>query len=193
MNDEFYEKYQKLLDHSLRQNPTASGFLPITLILKKSGSYGQDIMISLPLMDRQVQEILNALQRDGLTENTIIFFFSDHGTGMPRSKRALYRSGIQVPFIVYLPEKFRHLSNYQTGSDVNNLVSFIDFPPTVLSIAGIEPPEYMQGNPFMGIKKVSMREYAFATSDRVDEAFELSRTVKTPATVISGISFRIIP
>jgi N-sulfoglucosamine sulfohydrolase len=177
-NDEFYEKYQRLLDHSLRQNPDSIRLPAYYLDSEEVRKLWARYYDLVTLMDRQVQEILNALQRDGLTENTIIFFFSDHGTGMPRSKRALYRSGIQVPFIVYLPENFRQLSNYQTGSDVNNLVSFVDFAPTVLSIAGIEPPEYMQGNPFMGIKKVSMREYAFATSDRVDEAFELSRTVK---------------
>ena len=175
----FYEKYGKLLSDSERHNPDSirlpSYYLDSPDVRKLWARYYDLVTI----MDQQVQDILDELEEDGLTENTIVFFFSDHGTGMPRAKRALYNSGVQVPFIVYVPEKFRSLSPYQPGSKVNEIVSFIDFPPTVLSIGGIEAPDYMQGEPFMGHQQTSSRKYAFASSDRVDEAYELSRTAKT--------------
>ena len=130
-------------------------------------------------MDSQVAGILDELKKDGLDKNTIVFFFSDHGTGMPRSKRALYCSGTQVPFIVYFPEKYRNLAPYAPGTKVDDIVSFVDFPPTVLSLLGIQQPGYMQGKPFMGEYRSDPRHYAFSTADRVDEAFEISRSVKT--------------
>jgi uncharacterized sulfatase len=175
----FYEKYGKLLSDSERHNPDSvrlpSYYLDSPEVRKLWARYYDLVTI----MDHQVQDILDELAEDQLTENTIIFFFSDHGTGMPRAKRALYNSGVQVPFIVYVPEKFRSLSPYEMGTKVNEIVSFIDFPPTVLSIAGIHAPDFMQGEAFMGDQHSPPRKYAFASSDRVDEAFELSRTVKT--------------
>jgi hypothetical protein len=178
-DESFEQKYGRLLTEEERHHPEdihlPSYYLDSPEVRKLWARYYDLVTI----MDHQVQDILNQLAEDGLTENTIVFYFSDHGTGMPRAKRALYNSGVQVPFIVYVPEKFRNLSSYQPGTKVNEIVSFIDFPPTVLSIAGIHAPDYMQGKPFMGHEEASPREYAFASSDRVDEAFELSRTVKT--------------
>jgi hypothetical protein len=129
-------------------------------------------------MDRQVGDILLQLKEDGLEDNTIVFFYSDHGTGMPRAKRALYNSGIKVPLVIYAPEKYQNLLPYQAGTKTDDIVSFVDFPPTILNLLGISIPEYMQGNPFMGDNTLK-RAFAFATSDRVDEAFEISRTVRS--------------
>lgn len=177
-DESFEQKYGKLLSEVERHNPDSirlpSYYLDSPEVRKLWARYYDLVTI----MDHQVQTILDELAEDGLTENTIVFYFSDHGTGMPRAKRALYNSGVQVPFIVFIPEKLRALSPYQPGSKVNEIVSFIDFPPTVLSIAGIGAPDYMQGEPFMGHQEGPPRKYAFASSDRVDEAFELSRTVK---------------
>ena len=175
----FEEKYGKLLGDAEHHNPDSirlpSYYLDSPEVRKLWARYYDLVTI----MDHQVQAILDELAEDGLTENTIVFYFSDHGTGMPRAKRALYNSGVQVPFIVYVPDKFKDLSPYQPGSKIDEIVSFIDFPPTVLSLAGIEAPDYMQGEPFLGSQEDKPRKYAFASSDRVDEAFELSRTVKT--------------
>ena len=130
------------------------------------------------IMDRQVGNILQQLEEDGLKDNTIIFFYSDHGTGMPRAKRALYNSGVKVPFIVFIPEKFQYLMSYEPGTLTDDMVSFVDFPPTILNVIGVEKPDYMQGHAFLG-NNVENRTFVFATSDRVDEAFEISRTVKS--------------
>ena len=130
------------------------------------------------IMDRQVGDVLGQLEEDGLKDNTIIFFYSDHGTGMPRAKRALYNSGVQVPFIVHLPDKYQYLSEHLPGTRTTDIVSFVDFPPTLLNILGIEIPDYMQGNAFLG-DNIEKSEFVFATSDRVDEAFEISRAVKS--------------
>jgi N-sulfoglucosamine sulfohydrolase len=178
-DESFEQKYGKLLSDTERHSPDSirlpSYYLDSPEVRKLWARYYDLVTI----MDHQVQAILDELAEDELAGNTIVFYFSDHGTGMPRAKRALYNSGVQVPFIVYVPEKYRTLSPYQPGSKVDEIVSFIDFPPTVLSLAGIDAPDYMQGEPFMGHFKTLPRKYAFASSDRVDEAYELSRTVKT--------------
>jgi arylsulfatase A-like enzyme len=131
----------------------------------------------ITLMDRQVGEILKELEADGLAENTIVFYYSDHGTGMPRSKRALYDSGLRVPLIIRAPEKWRNALGLDPGSVSEEMVSFVDFAPTVLNLCGIEPPSEMQGIPFLGKDKMK-QEYVYGHADRVDEAYELSRTVR---------------
>ena len=129
-------------------------------------------------MDRQVGELLEQLKADGLDKETIIFFYSDHGVGLPRGKRWLYDSGLHVPLMVYFPEKYRHLAPAQPGGIVNRLVSFIDLPVTALSLAGIEPPEFMQGIPFLGTFNGVERSYVYAGRDRMDERYDMIRAVR---------------
>ena len=129
-------------------------------------------------MDKQAADLLEQLEEDGLADETIVFFYSDHGTGMPRHKRWLYDSGIRVPLVIRFPEKYRHLSPGEPGSVIDRLVSFVDFAPTVLSIAGLEIPNAMQGRAFLGPKAAEPRQYVFAVRDRVDECYELSRAVR---------------
>ena len=175
---EFEARYGESLAMIQRQKanevPLASYFFDTPEVRKLWARYYDLVAI----MDGQVGEILGQLEEDGLAENTIVFFFSDHGTGMPRSKRALYNSGVQVPFILHVPEAFAYLSPHEIGTTSDRIVSFVDFAPTVLSLAGIQAPPYMQGRAFLGKHIQEPAEYAFATSDRVDEAFEISRTVK---------------
>lgn len=97
---------------------------------------------------------------------------------MPRHKRWLYDSGIRVPLVVRFPKKYRHLAPAEPGSTTRRLVSFVDFAPTVLSLAGLEIPGHMQGRPFLGVKTGQPRRYVFAIRDRVDEVYEMSRTVR---------------
>lgn len=129
-------------------------------------------------MDEQVGQIINNLKNDNLWENTIIWFFSDHGHGLPRHKRWLLDSGIRVPFMVRIPEKYKHLANgFKPGSEYSAPVSFVDFAPTVLSQANIKIPGNMQGRAFLGAKPEKAREYVFASRDRADDMFEVSRAV----------------
>ncbi len=123
-------------------------------------------------MDSIAGTILHQLEEDGLTGNTIIFFYSDHGDGLPRMKRWTYDSGIHVPLIVRFPD------HRDAGSVSDQLVSFVDFPATALSLAGLEIPDYMHGRPFLGEKKAAPREYVFASRDRMDPALDCIRTVR---------------
>lgn len=130
-------------------------------------------------MDSEAGERLRELEAAGLVESTIIFFYGDHGSGMPRSKRWPYNSGLQVPLLVFVPEKFRELapSDYQAGGASDRLVSFVDLAPTVLSLAGNEPPDWMQGGAFMGHFTASPPKYAHGQRGRMDERFDLVRSV----------------
>jgi len=130
-------------------------------------------------MDKQVGKLLAQLKEDGLEEDTIIFYYGDHGSGMPRSKRWPYDSGLHVPMIVHVPEKFKHLApkEYEVGGTSERLVSFIDLAPTVLSLAGIEPKEWMQGHAFMGQYETKPPKYMFGFRGRIDERYDLVRSV----------------
>jgi N-sulfoglucosamine sulfohydrolase len=129
-------------------------------------------------MDKQVGDILGQLEADGLADNTIVFFFADHGLGIPRFKRTLYDSGLHVPLIVRFGEQYQHLSPCRPGEKIDSLVSFVDFAPTVLSLAGLPVPDYMQGRAVLGAQAKPPRKYIFGASSRVDEAYECSRCVR---------------
>lgn len=128
-------------------------------------------------MDRHVGKILSELEEDGLADDTIVFFYSDHGSGMPRHKRLLYDSGMQVPLIVRFPAKYQHLAPTKPGGVVNELASFVDFPPTVLRLAGLTPPDAMQGRALFGPGAGKAPEYLYGARDRVDEAMDLTRSL----------------
>ena len=130
-------------------------------------------------MDMEVGEILRQLEDDGLADDTIVFFYSDHGSGMPRHKRALLDSGMHVPLLVRFPAKHQHLAPAKPGQTIDRLVSFVDFGPTVLSLAGVDVPDYMQGIPFLGEAEGEPRRYVFGHRDRVDEAIDCARSVRS--------------
>lgn len=124
---------------------------------------------NIELMDAEVGAILQELKDDGLYDSTIIFFYSDHGGPLPRQKRELYESGLQVPFMV------KGLDG--TVGRTDQMVSFVDLAPTVLNIAKVDIPEHIQGKAFMGANLSNTRQYAYGTSDRFDEYTDRSRTV----------------
>ncbi len=131
----------------------------------------------LRLMDEQIADKLKQLERDGLAENTIVFYYGDNGGVLPRSKRFLQRSGTHVPLIVYFPPKWRHLAPAAPGSRIKDPVSFLDCAPTVLSLAGVEIPDYMMGRAFAGPAKGQPNEYVFCTRDRMDERYDMMRSL----------------
>ena len=131
----------------------------------------------ITLMDEMSGALLRELEEEGLTDNTIIFFYADHGGMLARSKRYIYNVGTQVPLIVYLPEKWRHLSKVKPGGTDSRMVSFVDLAPTVLSIAGIDIPEVMQGKPFLGPDIGNGPELVFFYRDRMSERYDFSRAV----------------
>lgn len=120
---------------------------------------------------------LDELAEAGLMEDTVIFYYADHGAGLARSKRSACNSGLQVPMIVYIPEKFAHLRppGYEEGEASDRLVDFVDLAPTLLSLVGIEPPDWMQGRAFLGEYQVPGPEYLFGGRGRMDERYDLVR------------------
>ena len=129
-------------------------------------------------MDQEVGDILKQLKADGLSDDTIVFFYSAHGSGMPRHKRALLDSGMRVAMMVYCPEKWSHLVPTRNGTRTDRLVSFVDFGPTALSLAGVDIPDYMEGKPFLGKKAVAPRRFVYGHRDRVDEVQDLARSIR---------------
>ena len=128
-------------------------------------------------MDAQVGKILDDLEKAGLADNTIVFYYSDHGGVLPRGKRYLENTGVKAPMIVRIPEKFRHLAPFKPGDRVAEPVSFVDLAPTVLSLAGIDTPPQMQGRPFLGTKRKepAADEMEFLYADRFDELYGMRR------------------
>lgn len=135
---------------------------------------------NITTMDSQAAKVLAQLEQDGLADDTIVFFYGDHGSGMPRSKRWPYNSGLNVNITVHIPEKFRHLApkEYAPGSKSNRLVGFVDLAPTVLSLAGIQAPDYYQGQAFLGRYEAAPRAYSFGFRGRMDERYDCVRTVR---------------
>jgi len=124
-------------------------------------------------MDAQVGTILNELKENGLLENTIIFWYTDHGGPLPRQKRLLYDSGVKVPMIIRFPNP------QQRDQRDDRMISFIDLAPTLLSLAKIQPPQYMQGKAFLGEYKRSIEpKYVYGAADRFDETTDHVRSVR---------------
>lgn len=150
-------------------------YYPDTPVIRKTIARFYDCVTA---MDKEVGAILAQLEEDGLAGDTIVFFYSDHGSGMPRHKRALLDTGMRVALMVRFPEKWRHLAPGEPGSATDRLVSFADFAPTVLSLAGVKIPDYMEGAAFLGAAEGAPREYVFGHRDRVDEVIDVARSVR---------------
>ncbi|MCX8108453.1 MAG: sulfatase-like hydrolase/transferase [Verrucomicrobiae bacterium] len=130
----------------------------------------------MALLDTQIAARLKELREEGLADDTIVFYYADNGGATPRSKRFLHTSGTLVPLIVYFPPKWRHLAPAPPGSRINTPVSFVDFAPTILSLAGVPIPKYMQGKPFAG-PRPETNQFAFCTRDRMDERYDMMRSL----------------
>ena len=145
-------------------------YWPDTEIVRKNLAKSYDNIVRL---DSVVGAILSELEKEGELDNTIVFFWGDHGDGLPRGKRWLYDSGLNIPLIIKFPDK------QKAGTVDDRLISSIDFGPTVLSLAGITVPAHMQGRPFLGDQTGEPREAVFAARDRVDESYDMIRSVRT--------------
>jgi hypothetical protein len=132
----------------------------------------------LKLTDNEIGELLSRLDRDHLRDSTIIFFFADHGEGIPRGKTNGINLGHRVPFIVWFPEMYKHLSPWGAGGMVTGeLVSFEDLAPTMIHLAGSQVPSYLTGRILMGKDRPQPAEYLVLSSDRADNGIDLVRSV----------------
>lgn len=133
-------------------------------------------------VDVQVGRILAQLKEDGLEDDTIVFYFGDHGGVLPRSKGYVYESGLHVPLVVHVPGKWQKLAAFHPGSRPKGFVSFIDFGPTVLKLAGVDVPSTMDGKPFLGegisAEEIESRDSTFGYADRFDEKYDFVRSLR---------------
>lgn len=133
-------------------------------------------------LDILIGEVVKDLEKDGLLEDTFIFYFADHGGALPRSKGYLYETGINVPLIIRIPEKWKKLSPFKKNTRTSAFIDFVDFVPTVLSLAGIEVPENLDGTKFMGRKtsknKIENQNTTFSYADRFDEKYDMVRSIR---------------
>jgi uncharacterized sulfatase len=168
----------------LIHNPTEAvvpPYYPDTPIVRQNIARYYD---NVTKMDEQGGKILQQLEDDGLADSTIVWFWGDHGRGLPRCKRWIYDSGIRVPLVIRVPEKLRSIAMpddpdaVKAGTVNDELVAFIDFAATMLSLAGVEIPPHIQGQAFLGGQKTRPREYIFAARDRMDETYDIIRAVR---------------
>ena len=177
-DEDFFAKYRSKLKPEELHDPAdvpLPPYYPDTPIVRKIWTRYYDL---ITFMDKQVGNLLGQLKDDGLTDNTIVFFFADHGLGVPRHKRTLYDSGLHVPLIIRFPARYQNLSPLKAGRKTDRLVSFVDFAPTVLGLTGLPAPSHMQGQAFLGGRADPPRKYVFGASSRVDEVYEMSRCVR---------------
>ena len=144
-------------------------YFPDTPVIRRYWAHYFDLVT---IMDKWAGDLLQQLEEDGLAENTVVFFYGDHGVGLPWCKRWLYDRGLHVPLIIRWPRAI------VPGTERDELVSFVDFAPTVLSITGTPIPGHMQGRPFLGKAEGPPRNYIFAARDRMDERYDIIRAIR---------------
>ena len=151
---------------------------PDTDLFRFTGAYYRDRVLAV---DSIVGRVLKELEEAGELESTFVFYFGDHGGVLPGSKGYLYETGLHIPLVVRIPEKYRHLVRLDPGEASDHFVGFVDFGPTLLELAGVEIPEGVDGKPFLGrnIPATSPdAQLSFGYADRFDEKYDLVRTVR---------------
>lgn len=132
---------------------------------------------ALSLTDKRIGELLSRLKADGLLDSTIIIFYGDHGEGIPRGKTNGISFSFRVPFVIWFPEMYKHLSPWGTRSVTDELIDFTDLAPAMISLAGGQVPGYMTGRAFMGHQRKAPPTYLNLSSDRSDNGLDLVRAV----------------
>ena len=174
-----YKSVTEVLSEDQRQDPNALSTLPPyypdTPIVREDWKRNYELITA---MDAWAGDLIRELKEAGEYDNTIIFYWSDHGVGLPRAKRWLYDSGTRIPLIVRVPEKFRVDGQAQPGTVDSQLINSPDFGPTVLNLAGLSVPDHVQGRAFLGKNLSPPRKYAYGARDRMDERYDIIRAVR---------------
>jgi len=164
---------QSLTEHHHPDMAKLPPYLPDSPKMRQIWAHKYDL---LSVFDQKVGKLLEQLKEDGLYDNTIVFVFSDHGTGLPGHKRWLNNAGLQVPFLLHVPEKYKHwVKNLETPV-TDQLVAFVDFAPTVITLAEADVPDMMEGRTFLG-SDARPKKYTFGYRDRADDCYEMSRSI----------------
>ena len=130
--------------------------------------------------DRHVGKILKDLVAQGLADDTIVFYYGDHGGSLARGKRSMMDSGTRIPLVIRFGRNWEKFAPGQAGSTIERMVGFVDFGPTVLSLGGVEIPEAMRGQAFLGSQESAPREFVFLYRGRMDERYDEMRGIRTP-------------
>ena len=178
-SDSKYTSVTKDLSSDQRQDAsqltTLPPYYPDTPVTREDWKRNYELITA---MDQWAGDLIDELKQAGEYENTIIFFWSDHGVGLPRAKRWLYDSGTRIPFIVRIPEAFRNAEQGRPGTVDDQLINSVDFGSTVLNLAGIPVPKRAQGRAFLGSNLTAPRKYVYGARDRMDERYDIIRTVR---------------
>lgn len=156
-----------------------AAYHPDTPVFRRTYAHYLDNHIS---MDQKIGAFLTKLEKDGLLDDTFIFYYGDHGGVMPGSKGYAHESGLRVPMIVSVPKNWKHLAPTKANTRVDGFVEFVDLSATVLNLAGVEIPESIDGKPFLGkgvtLEDLNKRDESFGYADRFDEKYDLVRTLR---------------
>ncbi len=133
---------------------------------------------SIKLTDNEIGDLINRLEKDNLKDSTIIFFYADHGEGEPRAKTNGINLGYRVPFVIWFPEMYKHLSPWgKAGVVTDELIDFEDLAPTLIAMAGAKIPDYLKGRVLIGEKRSKTTDHLVLSSDRADNGIDLVRSV----------------
>jgi uncharacterized sulfatase len=178
-NDSKYQSVTKNLTADQRQDPDQlelPPYYPDTPLVREDWKRNCELITA---MDAWAGNLIQQLKDEGVYDNTIIFFWSDHGVGLPRAKRWLYDSGTRIPLVIEVPEKYRVAGQGMPDSINDELVSSVDFAPTVLNLAGVKLKDHFQGRAFLGKTLGKQREYVYGARDRMDERYDIIRMVRS--------------
>ncbi|QDT13055.1 sulfatase-like hydrolase/transferase [Planctomycetes bacterium K23_9] len=178
-NEDKYQKVTQDLNADQRQDgdalTTLPPYYPDTPIVREDWKRNYELITA---MDAWAGDLIQELKDADVYDDTIIFFWSDHGVGLPRAKRWLYDSGTRVPLVVRIPDAFQVDGQGRSGTVDDRLIDTTDFGQTVLNLAGVDLPERSQGQPFLGKDLPSPRRYVYGARDRMDERYDIIRTVR---------------
>jgi arylsulfatase A-like enzyme len=177
-SEDKYRSVTTVLTDDQRQDPEKLDlppYYPDTPVVREDWKRNYELITA---MDHWAGKMIQQLKDDGLYENTIIFFWSDHGVGLPRAKRWLYDSGTHIPLVVRIPQAMRVDGQGKPGQVTDQLVNSIDFGPTVLRLAGLDVPDHVQGKPFLGANLPEPRDYVYGARDRMDERYDIIRVAR---------------
>lgn len=174
-----YRKVTEGLTADQRQDAakltTLPPYYPDTPVTREDWKRNYELITA---MDAWAGGLIDELKESGVYEDTIVFYWSDHGVGLPRAKRWLYDSGTRIPMIVRVPEKYRTEGQAMPGTVDSQLINSVDFGPTVLNLAGLPIPDYVQGRAFLGKNLDMPRSYVYGARDRMDERYDIIRSVR---------------
>lgn len=176
-----YEQYKKMVLDQLPQedhiNENEFDLPPFYRDSPEMRKQFARVYNAIKLTDNKIGELLKSLEKDNLMDSTIIFFYGDHGEGIPRGKTNGISLGYRVPFVIWFPPMYEHLSPWGSGIVSDELIDFEDLAPTLISLAGGQVPQYMKGRVLIGKDRSNQADHIELSSDRSDNGIDMIRSI----------------